>query len=128
MAKWIYDRTDIVCPHCRERFNDELFYIKIGSAGEAPKFCPECGHPIEPDNYEEGWCMPRMKLKPCPFCGKKLTDGFPDFYKMGDGDWLISHYCPSLRRLGCLPGVTIDVYGVTKKQAADLWNTRAVTK
>lgn len=69
--------------------------------------------------------MPKVKFKPCPFCGAKIEDAFPDVSRMSDGDWVVTHYCAGLRRPGGAVGVTIDVYGVTKKQAADLWNTRA---
>ena len=66
------------------------------------------------------------KLKPCPFCGHKLKMKFPEFTKMSDGDYVVSHYCETIRRLGGLPGVTIDVYGVTKKEAIDNWNRRYI--
>lgn len=72
--------------------------------------------------------MSNVKFKPCPFCGAKIEDVFPDVSRMRDGDWVVTHYCPSLRRPGGDVGVTIDVYGRTKKQAAELWNTRAGKK
>lgn len=53
MAVWGYDRTDVVCPHCGTRFRDEIFYIKPGEC-LPPKFCPECGQPVEDDTCEEG--------------------------------------------------------------------------
>ena len=72
--------------------------------------------------------MPRMKLRPCPFCGEKIKDEFPNVSKLAKDDWCISHYCTTLRRPCGAHGVSVDVYGISKKQAVEMWNTRAATK
>ena len=64
------------------------------------------------------------KLKPCPFCGHKLKMKFPELSRMSDVEYVISHYCQTIRRSGGCPGVTIDVYGVTRQEAIDNWNRR----
>lgn len=65
--------------------------------------------------------MPRMKLKPCPFCNEKIKDEFPTVSKIDENEWQVCHYCE--HPFGAL-GVTITVYGVTKKQAVHRWNDR----
>lgn len=35
---WVEDRTEIVCPYCHERFNDDIVYIV-----DQMRYCPACG-------------------------------------------------------------------------------------
>lgn len=44
---WIEDRTEIVCPHCGARFNDEIRYMMKN--GEDMKYCPACGRSVKHD-------------------------------------------------------------------------------
>ncbi len=44
---WIEDRTEIVCPHCGARFNDEIRYMM--KSGEDIKYCPACGRSVKHD-------------------------------------------------------------------------------
>lgn len=42
--KWIEDYNKIICPHCKTKFKDDLFYTI-----EHPKtirFCPYCGNRV----------------------------------------------------------------------------------
>lgn len=67
--------------------------------------------------------MSKMHLRPCPFCGAKVEDKWPDVTRIREGRWVVNHYCyhhPSDEL-----GVSVNVYGSTKKEAVDRWNNRA---
>lgn len=70
--------------------------------------------------------MPRVKLEPCPFCKKRVLDKHPWVGRHRSAEnkpiWSITHYC---EHDGNDLGVCITVYGATKRQAVDRWNTRA---
>lgn len=66
--------------------------------------------------------MGRMNLKPCPFCGEKVTDKWPNVTRIGDRRWNVCHYCPHPPHMEL--GVSVNVYGSTKKEAVDRWNHR----
>ena len=67
--------------------------------------------------------MTKMHIRPCPFCGAKVEDKFPDVSKISEGRWVITHFCdhPPDFELG----VSVNAYGSTKKEAVDRWNGRA---
>ena len=44
---WIEDRTEIVCPHCGARFDDEIRYMMENE--EDMKYCPACGRSVKHD-------------------------------------------------------------------------------
>lgn len=67
--------------------------------------------------------MSKLKLEPCPFCGGKMHDRWPDVSKISVHRWNVCHYCPHPPHDEL--GVSINVYGSTKKGAVDCWNTRA---
>lgn len=62
-----------------------------------------------------------MKIKKCPFCGRKIEDRFPHLYEMEEDSWILNHYCNK----GLPLTVVIDVYGATKEEVVDYWNERA---
>lgn len=43
---WIEDRTDIVCPYCDFRFNDEIKFMGHGE-DDFLKYCPNCGKRVK---------------------------------------------------------------------------------
>lgn len=69
--------------------------------------------------------MPGMNLKPCPFCGAELKDKppFVDCHRTEENKplWHVTHYCA---HEGDDLGVCVTVYGDTKRQAVERWNTR----
>lgn len=68
--------------------------------------------------------MPRMRLEPCPFCGAKVKPDL-DLLQLSDDSWVLNHFCKHPR--GGM-GVVVTVYGATKKETAQRWNTRATSK
>lgn len=44
--EWIHDRTEVVCPYCDSRFNDNIHFMKNG-INYTVKHCPECGKRIK---------------------------------------------------------------------------------
>ena len=67
--------------------------------------------------------MAKLKLKPCPFCGESVEPNDTTLFKL-EKCWVVSHYCPALRRASGELGPTMDVYGSTKAEAVEFWNTR----
>lgn len=67
--------------------------------------------------------MAKMKLKPCPFCGARIKNEWPNVANFDQGKWEVSHHCPTENLHGL--GVCIQAYGSTRKQAIERWNTRA---
>jgi hypothetical protein len=64
----------------------------------------------------------KMKLEPCPYCGAELEDDWYTIHEYKTGHWVLSHNCKhGLHELG----VCINVYGSTKEETVDRWNTRA---
>lgn len=65
-------------------------------------------------------------MKPCPFCGKKID---PDDFVYGvhynelSEKWIFNHFCQSNPL-----GVVLTVYGDTKEEVIERWNSRAEDK
>lgn len=63
----------------------------------------------------------KMYLRPCPFCKGKMEDKWPNVTQIGENRWNVCHYCPHPNEE---LGVSINVYGSTKKEAVDRWNNQ----
>ena len=65
-------------------------------------------------------------LKPCPFCRKKVEEGYPYLlYHERMKKWVFNHNCPAPR---LELSVCITLYGDTKEEIIERWNGRGKVK
>lgn len=53
-ATWIDNATDIVCPHCGQNYDFEIFHMAHSVNIKDDKimnFCPKCGNKVDVDSY-----------------------------------------------------------------------------
>lgn len=64
--------------------------------------------------------MNETEFKPCPFCGKSVDECWILRHKYGD--WSFNHHCGKADEELT---IFISVYGKTKEELIERWNSRA---
>lgn len=67
------------------------------------------------------------KMKPCPFCGKRIDKDDPTYgllYLEKQGAWFVHHVCDFDEKAKPQIDVSISVYGNTKEEVIKRWNRR----